>query len=98
MNSADNQPGLDPSGFDPPGVDSPAVDSEEYFDPDMPDSSEQYFSASLEAAGERPRFVLDAPAEPVKETEPPGEVLKSEAGVTEKPDSVADFSELISPE
>jgi uncharacterized RDD family membrane protein YckC len=54
MNSPDNQPGLDP----------PAVDLEEYFDPDMPDSSEQYFSASLEAAGERPRFVLDVPEEP----------------------------------
>lgn len=50
MNSPDIQPRLDPSGPDP----------EEYFDPDMPDMSEQEFSASLEAPVERPRFVVDA--------------------------------------
>ena len=74
MNSPDPQPGLD---------------SEEYFDPDMPDSSEQYFSASLEAAGERPRFVLDEPEEPMAER-----AAKSEAAVTEHP--AADFSQPTS--
>jgi uncharacterized RDD family membrane protein YckC len=69
MNSPDPQPGLDPPGIDSPRLDSAALDSpgvelEEYFDPDMPDSSEQYFSASLEAAGARPRFVLDDPERP----------------------------------
>jgi uncharacterized RDD family membrane protein YckC len=50
MNSPDPQPGFDPAGFD----------TEEYFDPEMPDNSEQEFSASLEAPVERPRFVVDA--------------------------------------
>ena len=31
----------------------------------MPDTSEQYFSASLDAPAERPRFVVDTSAEPV---------------------------------
>jgi uncharacterized RDD family membrane protein YckC len=48
MNSPDTQPGLDPP---------------EYFDPDMPDMSEQEFSASLEAPVELPKFVLDVPKE-----------------------------------
>jgi uncharacterized RDD family membrane protein YckC len=69
MNSPDTQPGLDPPGFDPPGVDPLGVDPlgvnpEEYFDSDLPDTSEQEFSASLEAPLERPRFVLDVGAEP----------------------------------
>jgi uncharacterized RDD family membrane protein YckC len=90
MNSPDPQHGLD----------SPAVDSEEYFDPDMPDSSEQYFSASLEAAGERPRFVLDEPLDELKDdpkepaAELGGEAAKSEAGVTEHPS--VDFSQPTS--
>jgi uncharacterized RDD family membrane protein YckC len=61
MNSSDSQSGLDPTGFDRPGV-----DPEEYFDPDMPDTSEQKFSASLEAKAERPKFVVDAVEEPAK--------------------------------
>ena len=74
MNSPDPQPGLDP---------------EEYFDPDMPDSSEQYFSASLEAAGERPRFVLDVPDESAAEFR--GEA--AESGLTTNSDPSADSSE-----
>jgi len=54
MNSPDTQP-----GFDPPGV-----DPEEYVDPDLPDTSEQEFSASLEAPIERPRFELDVGEDP----------------------------------
>lgn len=96
MNSPDPQPGLDAPGFDAAGVDPLGVDAEEYFDPDMPDSSEQYFSASLEAAGERPRFVLDDPEEPAPAVELLGEASKSEAGVTTGP--AADVSERVSPE
>jgi uncharacterized RDD family membrane protein YckC len=95
MHSLDPQPGLDPLGVASPRLDSgavdpTAVDSEEYFDPDQPDSSEQYFSASLEAAGERPRFVLDAQEEPAAEL---GTAVTPEAGLIEKPDPVADFAE-----
>jgi uncharacterized RDD family membrane protein YckC len=54
MNSPDNQPGIAPPGVDP----------EEYFDPDVPDMSEQEFSASLDAPVERPRFVVDGAEEP----------------------------------
>jgi uncharacterized RDD family membrane protein YckC len=70
MNSPDIQPDSDPSGFDP----------EEYFDPDMPDTSEQKFSASLEAKVERPRFVVDAADEPAT-TEIASRSDKSQAGV-----------------
>jgi uncharacterized RDD family membrane protein YckC len=100
MNSPDPQPGLDAPGFEQTGVDPLRVDSEEYFDPDMPDSSEQYFSASLEAAGERPRFVLDAPEGPAaaEQCVEPGGEKKSEAGVTENPAAAADFPDLISAE
>ena len=72
MNSPDNQPGVDPAGFDPP-----AVGPEEYFDPDMPDTSEQEFSASLEAPVERPSFVVDA--EPAAEIV--GDAATSQGGV-----------------
>jgi len=57
----------------------------------MPDSSEQYFSASLEAPSERPRFVLDDPEDPA---EFGVGAAKSEAGVTENP--AADFSQPTS--
>ena len=65
MNSPDTQPGLDPA---------------EYFDPDVPDTSEQQFSASLEAPMARPRFVVDVPEEPgavAKPGELEGEPAKS---------------------
>jgi len=88
MNIPDTQPGLDPPGFDPPGV-----DPEAYFDPDLPDTSEQQFSASLEAPIERPRFVLDVPEDPAAGA-PPGEtgieaVKGSLASVTKEPAGVA---------
>lgn len=66
----------------------------------MPDSSEQYFSASLEAAGERPRFVLDEPEDRPKDdpkvptAERGGEAVKSDAAVTEHP--AVDFSQPTS--
>jgi uncharacterized RDD family membrane protein YckC len=88
MNSPDPQPGLDAPGFEQSGVESSGP--EEYFDPDLPDSSEQHFSASLEAAGERPRFVMDEPEEPVAAVELLGEAAKFEAAVTENP--AVDFS------
>ena len=91
MHSTDPQPGLDQLGVDSPRLDTAGLDTEEYFDPDLPDSSEQYFSASLEAVGERPRFVLDEPA-----AAPLGEAGQSEAAVTTAPDPAADFSELAS--
>ena len=55
MNSPDTQPGLDPA---------------KYFDLDGPDTSEQQFSASLEAPIVRPRFVVDVPEEPGAVAEP----------------------------
>jgi len=70
----------------------------------MPDSSEQYFSASLEAAGERPRFVLDDPEKPAL-AEPRAE-LASEAAASRcdlTKDQAADFlqekpSDTVEPE
>jgi uncharacterized RDD family membrane protein YckC len=94
MNSPDPQPGLDPPAIDSPRpdpavLDSLGVDLEEYFDPDMPDSSEQYFSASLEAAGARPRFVLDAPEEPAVAETQLGEAAENQNDLTK--DQAADF-------
>jgi uncharacterized RDD family membrane protein YckC len=82
MNSPDTQPGLDPA---------------EYFDPDAPDTSEQEFSASLEAPVERPRFVLNAQEErATAECEGfDGESAKSQARVTEEPER-AIVSDLVS--
>lgn len=71
MNSPDTQPGFDPS----------ACDKEEYFNPEMPDTSEQEFSASLEAPVERPRFVVDA-AEPAA-AETAGGVAEIQGGAEE---------------
>jgi len=89
MNSTDTQRGLDPPGFDPPGL-----HPEEYFDPDAPDTSEQEFSASLEAPVERPRFVLDVPEQPatVKHAEIAGDPA-SKSSMTEEPHNTAAFSE-----
>jgi len=81
MNSPDTQPGLDPA---------------EYFDPDAPDGSEQQFSASLEAAIEKPRFVLDVPEEAtsIEESgESGGEAAKCQAA---QPERRAAFSEAVS--
>jgi len=69
MNSPDTQPGLDSHG----------VDRKEYFDPDVPDTSEQEFSASLEAPTERPRFVLDVAEDP-HTAEPAGDAANPSAG------------------
>ena len=80
MNSPDTQPGLDPA---------------EYFDPDVPDSSEQQFSASLEAAIERPRFVLDA-AEEAAAMDLGGDAAENQARLTEEPIRVAAGSEHAS--
>ena len=82
MNSPDTQPGLDQT---------------EYFDPDAPDSSEQEFSASLEAPIERPRFVLDAEDSTMAEcAELGGKVAKGQAGVTQEPERTAAFSQHAS--
>jgi uncharacterized RDD family membrane protein YckC len=80
MNSPDTQPGLDPPGVDP----------EAYFDPDAADTSEQEFSASLEAPAERPRFVLDEPSEPATTecAEPGVETASSQEVVTGEPERV----------
>jgi uncharacterized RDD family membrane protein YckC len=105
MNSPDAQPGLDPPGFDPhrvdhPGIDPPGVNLEEYFDPDVPDTSEQEFSASLEAPFERPRFVPDVPEEPAATAlaeEPGGTALNSSpATLTEEPGRATGVSEQSS--
>src|ERR1700757_3611685 len=89
MNSPDTQPGLDP----------PASDLEEYFDPDMPDMSEQEFAASLEAPVQLPKFVLDVPDEPGSpvaaklggET-PQAEVTESDR-ISEQPSNASSQSE-----
>ena len=72
MNSPDTQPDLEPA---------------EYFDPEALDTSEQQFSASLEAPIERPRFVLDVPEEPGAGEEFGGEPAKSsyQASMAEEP-------------
>jgi uncharacterized RDD family membrane protein YckC len=79
MNSPDTQPGLDPAA---------------YFDPDTPDTSEQRFSASLDAPVERPRFVLDVPAE----EDSGGEAAKSEtqAGMAEELGAEVAVAESVS--
>jgi uncharacterized RDD family membrane protein YckC len=46
----------------PPETQSDSESASTYFDPEGPDVSEQQFSASLEAAIERPNFVVDVPA------------------------------------
>lgn len=46
--------------MNPPETQSGPRPSQKYFDPEAPDTSEQEFSASLDASGERPKFELDS--------------------------------------
>lgn len=46
--------------MNPPQTQSDSTSRETYFDPEVLDTSEQEFSASLETSGERPGFVVDS--------------------------------------
>jgi uncharacterized RDD family membrane protein YckC len=47
--------------MNPPETQSDSYQQETYFDPEVLDTSEQEFSASLETSGERPGFAVDSP-------------------------------------
>ena len=49
--------------MNPPETQSGPRSWQKYFDPDPPDTSEQEFSASLDASVERPKFELDSPVD-----------------------------------
>lgn len=74
-----------------PAPSQPVPDSH-YFDLDMPDTSEQEFSASLETASQRTHFELDAsePSTRMTETSPAGPDSNLSIGHNHSPDPDAD--------
>src|SRR5581483_11827258 len=67
--------------MNPPEAQSDSDSQETYFDPEAVDSSEQFFSASLESVGSRPAFVV----EPMETSRSSGSGAKVEQSTQREP-------------